>query len=541
MDTSKETIIDIDVVEEEKGNKDANPATDLDSSILSSQSLTSPCISCGRTSTKKDRVFECSKCKKLTHYHCTKLPAYAIYSLKSSKRQYVCATCSDPPDEYVKVYDTTEDEEKVTTKEVVNDLFVEIKRVADAVAKFDVQKVMESFQERIKLLDQVDSKLEVKVKAMETKLLEKLCERSTVAAAAEKVPCACEPNAALEEQLKAKESEISLLNDELGDAKKVKLNLERKNKDLMDQVTFLRNEGTKISTNLKQNADSYTTLKTEHDTQMKQMFAARSEINTLKVHLTDRDKTIHVLKNDKVDLSSKLDGLIQQFNTLKELMNDVAKPQMENQRAATTTDDEGDPDVIILHDSLFKSVKADGLMRREKQKVLLKWTPKLSNALETVTAMQEKPKVVMLHSGTNDLADMDENENGMLESIKSIYDVLEARGIKFVYSFILPRNGRDATGNAEVLNSRVVRMFAQKEDVFICRNDSFYWHGVQNERLFHADGVHVNDDGTRALVNQTKEVLCRSLDIEVPQHRFNSNNRYNRNNRNGGGRYRGNR
>ena len=162
------------------------------------------------------------------------------------------------------------------------------------------------------------------------------------------------------------------------------------------------------------------------------------------------------------------------------------------------------------------------------------------NALETVIAMQEKPKVVTLHCGTNDL--VDNNEDGMLESVKAIYDVLEARGIKFVFSFILPRGERNATGNAEVINSRVARMFAQKENVFISRNDSFYWHGLQNEQLFHADGVHVNDDGTRALVKQTKDILCRSLDIEVPQQRSNNTNgRFKRYNRNGGGKYRGNR
>ena len=447
----------------------------------------------------------------------------------------MCVTCSDPPEEYVKLYDATEDEEKLTTKEVVNDVFAEIKRVADAVARFDVEKVMENLQERVKVLDQIDSKLEGKVKAMETRLLEKLIERTTVVA--ESVPCACEPNAALEEQLKAKESEISLLNGELDVAAKHKSTLEKKNKDLNDQVTILRNEMTKISTNLQQKTISYTTLKTEYDKEIHQMSDACSEINTLKVYLTDRDKAIHVLTNDKKDLSSKLDELIQQFNTLKELMHGVATSELGNRRETAATDDAGDPDIIILHDSLFKSVKADGLMRREKQKVLLKWTPKLSDALETVIAMQEKPKVVMLHSGTNDLGDSD--ENSMLECIKSMYDVLEARGIKFVYSYILPRTGRGVTGKAEVVNSRVVQMFAQKEEVFIGRNDRFYWHGVQSELLFDEDGIHVNEDGTKALVSQTKEVLCRSLGIEGQRH--NSRQRYNRyNNRNdrNGGRYR---
>ena len=51
---------------------------------------------------------------------------------------------------------------------------------------------------------------------------------------------------------------------------------------------------------------------------------------------------------------------------------------------------------------------------------------------------------------------------------------------------------------------------------------------------FLEDGIHLSDDGTKALVRQTKEVLCRSLGIEY----HNNFNRYNNfNNRNRGGRY----
>ncbi len=66
------------------------------------------------------------------------------------------------------------------------------------------------------------------------------------------------------------------------------------------------------------------------------MSAARSEINTLKVYLSDGDKTIHVLNSDKDNLSSKLNGLIQQFNTLKELIG-VTKPEMGNHRTAASS------------------------------------------------------------------------------------------------------------------------------------------------------------------------------------------------------------
>ena len=134
----------------------------LDSSISSSQQavLTSPCGICGKVSTKRDRVFDCSKCKSLTHLSCSRLPAYAIYSLKTSKRQYVCAKCSAPPDEYVKLYDLEEDEEKVTTKVILDDVFAEVKRVGDSVAKFDVERQMQILHDKLKTIDTIDRKLD---------------------------------------------------------------------------------------------------------------------------------------------------------------------------------------------------------------------------------------------------------------------------------------------------------------------------------------------------------------------------------------------
>ena len=195
-------------------------------------------------------------------------------------------------------------------------------------------------------------------------------------------------------------------------------------------------------------------------------------------------------------------------------------------------DTNAEPDIVIFHDSIFKAVKSEGLMRREKLKVSMKWAPKLENALEGVLAMSEKPKVVLLHVGTNDIAH--ETEETMLDIINKIQEILETRDIKLVYSFIVPSDTKAKTAKSEVLNSRVVQSFAASDDVFIGRNDNFYLHGVKSEKLFVEDGIHLSEDGTKALVRQTKEVLCRSLGIE-----FRNNFNFGFNNRSrGGGRYR---
>ena len=482
-------------------------------SLSSSQILSTPCGGCGKLTTKKDRVFECSKCKVLTHYTCSKLPGYFVYLIKSSTRKYVCAACSDPPDEFIKLYDSSPDDETITTKEVVHDVFQEIKRVADSVAKFDLERMAENLQEKLKILDQVDDKIEKKVKAMEARLVDKLNEKLSESPATESA-CSCVTNTAMQEEIKRKESEISLLNEEFTDADKKIRDLTKKNVELNETVKSLQSKIQSISNNLRDKTSAFDVLKTKHDMNENAVGVSNNEIKNLKVFITDRDKHIQVLQNDKGDLSTKLQELIKQFDELKTVINSgatVGGDRFDND----ATDQATSPDIVILNDSLYKAVKSEGLMKREKQKVLMKWSPKLEDAKNHVVEMQEKPKVVLLHCGTNDLDGS--TENHMLECVQQIYDVLHARGIKLIFNFILPRADEAATVKAEIFNIHVVQLLAGKEDAHVGRNHRFYWNGFQSERLFDEDGVHVNEAGTKELVTQTKIVLCRALGIEQPR------------------------
>ena len=48
-------------------------------------------------------------------------------------------------------------------------------------------------------------------------------------------------------------------------------------------------------------------------------------------------------------------------------------------------------------------------MRKERLKVKMVWALTLKDAIDSVMAMQEKPKVVLLHVRTNDMLDQIEN------------------------------------------------------------------------------------------------------------------------------------
>ena len=101
-----------------------------------------------------------------------------------------------------------------------------------------------------------------------------------------------------------------------------------------------------------------------------------------------------------------------------------------------------------------------------------------------------------------------------------------------IYSYITPRNDdRELNAKAQVINAIVDRKLSGKSNVVIARNDNFYRRSVINPYMFNDDGIHLNDEGSRNLANNTKDTVCRSLEIEIAppklrQPRKRGSNRY---------------
>ena len=174
-------------------------------------------------------------------------------------------------------------------------------------------------------------------------------------------------------------------------------------------------------------------------------------------------------------------------------------------------------DVIIIHDSLFKDI-SEGLLKNEKLTVKKVWTAGVRDAHEYVLDMRHKPKVVILHSDTNDLKHLSELE--IVDYFMKIQDILESRNINMLFSYIAPRlDSKDFNAKALVINALIDRRCCEKENVTISRHDNFYPRGVIDSTLYEQDGIHLNGkkEGPSLLANNTKEAVCRILGIEIAQ------------------------
>ena len=189
-----------------------------DEIVSLSQNIVKSCSKCFRSTTKKDRSLECGKCKGLVHYECSKLPPYTVYSLKPSKRLYVCEQCADTPKEFMSQWPTIENNVKGNNTEIANvvsdDIQLSIKSICDSVEKVNFAEFTIDLKDKNNNIVSVVSNLQERFSKLEKMIMEKFESWKP-----DNKPNPCVPSDPMIEHLKkqlgAQENELSLLNEEL--------------------------------------------------------------------------------------------------------------------------------------------------------------------------------------------------------------------------------------------------------------------------------------------------------------------------------------
>ena len=319
--------------------------------------------------------------------------------------------------------------------------------------------------------------------------------------------------------LESKENEISILQNELVD----------KNRDIEDynkRYNDLTLDISRLKCNLDQSRNEFNEkkLKVEGlEDRIKhldlQVTTINGQKNMLIIEGTDKSKKIQHMQTEIDNMSfrvGQLSGQNAEIQKSTEMLKAMVDNYLKNSKASTenvANENEAikeSDDVIIYHDSLFKHV-SEGLLKKENLKVKKVWAPTLKTVLDFVTALQIKPKLVVVHSGTNDLGK--QSNESIAQLVADIQEVLMRSGIKFVFSEIVPRLD-ELDFKAQVVNAMTYSLLANK-DVTIAKNSSFYDRGVINKDLFEVDGVHITDtSGAGCLASNIRYAICRSLGIE---------------------------
>ena len=335
----------------------------------------------------------------------------------------------------------------------------------------------------------------------------------------------------------AQENEISLLQQELSEKNKMIQSLEKEKLSTREGI----NSKNSIITQLNNSIELEKKKSSHSETQIGnslhriknfelQLCTLQAENNVLSISNQDTSVTITEYQKKIETLTYTngiLEGKMKQLNDCMHILRSLIRNGNPETNALSASPDYVSPqevpceNIFILHDSLFKGV-TDGITKNENLSVKKIWAPQLKDAFDIVTNMKENPKVVFLHSATNDLQHL--HENDIVKYVLDIYETVNNLGIKFVWSNIVPRtDNNEINSKAYLVNAMVCRELVRKEAAFILRNENFYDGDMINHFLLNEDGVHLTDRGTSVLAQNVKRAICRCLDIPFVSHHNNKN------------------
>ena len=341
--------------------------------------------------------------------------------------------------------------------------------------------------------------------------------------------CDCEN---LTKKCEAQENEISLLQAELTAKNKSIVGLQKEITVLTCEAKnhsgVMLKEIDEVKRERALNEEKISSLQTAIAKLQLQINTLNGQNNILAISIRDKDVVINKNHLEIRDLGQRLgkcDGEIIRLEEALAILRNIhsqiqflGSPNSKCVRRSDIFEDNSPEfippceDVFIIHDSLFKNI-TEGLMKNKKISVRRIWAPKMYYALDIVKNMTETPKVVFIHTSTNDLEEVDDEQ--IISDVNEIYTILNGKGIKFVWSNILPRKDNlILNAKAELINAKIGVFLRGKVDAYISRNDNFYLRDIINPAFFNDDGVHVYENGIKQLARNTRAALCRSLDIE---------------------------
>lgn len=517
-----------------------------DTEINGNKAITSLCRQCSINTTKKSNSLECSKCHGLIHYECSKLPSYAIYSYKNSQRKYVCEICSPIPDnEYLwnempsKVIDNND------YQKIINDIYIWMKESSDTILKVDIPSFSEKIDIKYNNIEKTISRLENKYLEMEKSIdlkfqvwkLEAINKISSDCAEVSSNNNNSGMTQILNEKITAQDNQLDLLQSELSAKNK---SIEQLSEQVKKVQIEIADKACCITVNknenifLKEKLTSVTEKENSSATQIKTLL---DRIRLLTSDIYEKEAKIYTLQDDIRLLSEKAGRYEGENNKLTESINILRETLQHRQDSSPaiqeSVDESNAPvaeDVLILHDSLFKYI-SEGVMKNENLVVKKEWTPRLADARAKIWALKSKPKVVLVHSGTNDLQHL--GEDVIVQNVIDTYKMCNERGIKFIWSGITPRkDDMQINAKADLVNAMINFRLTGKDGATTSRHEYLYDKGIINESCFE-DDIHVNEKkGSSLLAQNARASICRALEIEysVDNKRVQKRNNENRNN-----------
>lgn len=282
------------------------------------------------------------------------------------------------------------------------------------------------------------------------------------------------------------------------------------NKDLMNQVKSLSDE-------LKEK-DLHISLLKQKKRPGYEAKIAQLELNTSKQNLqlsALQEQNNMLAAENKIKekiVASKQNELQKTIDMLKKYQNNGAneiistsvqerKLHSELMKLSRDKEDYLFGDIIVIHDLMNKKFNCN-LVKNTNISVKDVFAFSLSDAVEILNDIQTHPRLVLLHTGSNDIKMM--NDEHLVEYILQIYNILRPRDIKLAWSSYVPRSADILLSTkAYVINKKVEKELQGKPGVHVIKNNDFYLRDMLHPKVLDVlaeDDVIVDDDDVEMLI-----------------------------------------
>jgi hypothetical protein len=531
------------------------------------------CPICESEATKKKGdvdVLKCSSCGCLVHFACTNLPPYQLYKYKTTASKFSCEICVNTPEQFLT--DMVTKLCQVCECKVINELPIappptvlpavdnrydilenKVNELSVVLEKFDLQSLSDKLSQLGSKLETTNNNMTANVKYIEKmktdtvqRKPDELCvyedhlkeaekSRNDLASLQKELDASNNSNELLMSTITERDRTVNSLRERLENTlvkhreKDQRISaLDKENMQIKHDNTVLHNE--------KVDVTEQWSLKTETLLSEREQFSQSLDETTNQLNKANSSNATYVEVNallkkqieEVTDLNKSLKESLDRFSVQRTV---GTSRQRTNEETANTDNDEGEDDgqadVVILHDSLCKGIN-NTIMGREKVSVRKVWAPDLAHmdtALDDINA-----KVIVLQAGTRDINKIEVEE--MNEKIVDLVDKALTKADKVVISTIVNRDDIvDINLKVNSVNCFMLLTYTRNENVIVCDNSTWY------HRDFHtADKLHLTEEGTSALASNLKYAMAEAADVRVVKKRPNTSN-YSSQRR----RYRGNR
>lgn len=436
------------------------------------------CSRCEKLTDDKEGTLQCFKCKSYVHYVCSRLPGYMLYLLKTTEFFYVCEGCVDAPSDF-SLYDEALLEDRIQTTKQINNVSYNTMEMMDGINTSlhclanSVDSLRTSIPDKSEHMQKSVFQLENKIMSLEKLIEKQLSNWHDDHVATDKQTL---NNAIVMEQtIQSQEHEIEMLEVVLTDKNSFIEKLIEENKELVRDAHSKEEDMTKITCDL--------THHKSHSEKLKQVvYKLKHQIKTYqkqeneKVHERNRDRKIHELyeklrdateiiprTHDEICRLQKSVNILQEH--LQQARTNTHHIKLVNKDSDVNNSQNDGEDIVIVHDTTFQYIPnhLENLSIRKIHALTL------DDAYRSITRLETKPNVVLLHTGSVDLANLTEHE--MVERVVKICNYVRKKGVKFIFSGIPVRKDQKFDLKVQLFNAIVVSKLSFTEGVTICRND----------------------------------------------------------------------